>query len=186
MRHITTPVTVSDIRELVRGDQVLLSGRLYTARDAAHKRLLDRIAAGKKLPVNLDGQFLYYTGPSPAQRGEVIGSAGPTTSSRMDAYTPDLIAASGLRGLIGKGNRTPLVVEALRRHGCVYFAATGGAGSLLGGCIRKAGIVCYEDLGPEAVYELEVVNFPLVVAIDTNGGNCYVDGPAEWKSKNTH
>lgn len=181
MNRLTTPVSLDDVTCLSRGEPLLLSGRLYTARDAAHKRLVELIDTGGKIPVDLDGQFLYYTGPSPARPGEVIGSAGPTTSSRMDRYTPQLLEATGLRGIIGKGNRGEEVVEALRKSGCVYCAATGGAGALLGRCIRNARVVCYEDLGPEAVYELEVVDFPLVVAIDLKGRNCYVDGPDQWR-----
>ncbi len=180
MHTLTTPVDPSQIRSLIRGDQVLLNGIVYTARDAAHKRLIELIDDGKPLPIDLSGQILYYTGPTPPKPGEVIGSAGPTTSSRMDRYTPQLIAAGGLRGIIGKGNRGKEAIDSFRKHGCIYFAATGGAGALLGECIKKARVICYEDLGPEAIYELEVVDFPLIVAIDTMGGNMYVDGPGEW------
>ncbi|MBN1578569.1 MAG: fumarate hydratase C-terminal domain-containing protein [Chitinispirillaceae bacterium] len=183
MCSLTIPVASSEILSLENGEQVLLTGKLYTARDAAHKRLIELIDTNNPPPVDLKGQFLYYTGPTPPKPGEVIGSAGPTTSSRMDGYTPKLIAASGLRGIIGKGNRGFAVIEALKKHGCVYFAATGGAGALLGKCVTKARVVCYEDLGPEAIYELEVVDFPAVVAIDVRGGNMYVDGPEEWRER---
>ena len=181
MTHLQTPVEISKTKTLKAGEQLLLSGTIYTARDAAHKRLIELLNSGKKLPVDLQGQFLYYTGPSPAKPGDVIGSAGPTTSSRMDKYTPQLLAASGLRGIIGKGGRSDAVVEALRQYDCLYCAATGGAGALLGSCITSASVVCYDDLGPEAIFKMTVENFPLIVAIDTCGGNMYTDGPARFK-----
>ena len=181
MIALASPVDDSRISRLNHGDAVLLSGRIYTARDAAHKRFSELLKNGKPLPVDLKGQFLYYTGPTPPKPGDVIGSAGPTTSSRMDRYTPDLIAAAGLRGIIGKGNRSQAVIDSFVRFGCVYCAATGGAGALLGQCIKSARVVCYEDLGAEAVYELEVVDFPLIVAVDVRGGNQYVEGPVQWK-----
>jgi len=180
-KSLMVPLSDDDRAHLRCGEQCLLTGMLYTARDAAHKRFADALAAGKSLPVNLSGQILYYTGPTPPRPGMVIGSAGPTTSSRMDRYTPSLIEKTGLAGIIGKGNRGSDVIEAFKRFRCCYFAATGGAGALLGSCIRKARVVCYRDLGPEAVFELEVVDFPVTVAIDTLGGNCYVDGPAAWR-----
>ena len=181
MVSLKTPISHSTILSLVCGDQVVLSGKLYTARDAAHKRFMECIDKGMSLPVDLSGQIVYYTGPTPPKPGEAIGSAGPTTSSRMDRYTPRLIASCGLRGIIGKGNRSPEVITALQENGCVYFAATGGAGALLGERIKKACVVCYEDLGPEAVFELEVVDFPLIVAIDAKGTSCYVNGPQTWR-----
>jgi len=180
MIHLQTPIEISELKTLKAGEQLLLSGIIYTARDAAHKRLVDLLDSGKELPVDLKGQFLYYTGPSPAKPGDVIGSAGPTTSSRMDKYTPQLLAATGLRGIIGKGGRGDAVVEALRQYDCLYCAATGGAGALLGSCIKSAQVLCYEDLGPEAIFELTVENFPLIVAIDTIGGNMFTDGPARF------
>jgi fumarate hydratase subunit beta len=183
VHHLTTPVPLPQLLQLKSGDQALISGKIYTARDAAHKRLIALIDSGSPLPVDLSEQLLYYTGPTPPKPGEAIGSAGPTTSSRMDVYTPKLLAATGLRGIIGKGNRGPAVIESLKQHQCVYFAATGGAGALLSRCIRKSRIVCYNDLGPEAVYELEVVDFPVVVAIDTTGGNVYVEGPGQWRDR---
>ena len=181
MHSLKTPIDDSIIKSLFTGDQVTITGKLYTARDAAHKRLIELIETEKPLPVDLKGQILYYTGPTPPKPGMAIGSAGPTTSSRMDRYTPKLISASGLRGIIGKGNRGPEVIEALRIFNCVYFAATGGAGALLGKRIKKARVVCWEDLGPEAIYELVVEDFPAVVAIDVRGRNMYVEGPAEWR-----
>lgn len=181
MRRLSIPADALTVRSLSSGERLLLTGTLYTARDAAHRRLAELIDRGEPLPVDLKDGFLYYTGPTPARRGFAIGSAGPTTSSRMDPYTPELLAASGLRGIIGKGNRSKEVIAALREYGCVYCAATGGAGALLGQCIKKARVVCWEELGPEAIYELEVVDFPVIVAIDTSGSNAYVDGPAAWK-----
>lgn len=183
MHALSTPLNETTVRSLIQGDTIQLTGTLFTGRDAAHKRFMELLAARKPLPVDLEGQLLYYTGPSPARPGEVIGSAGPTTASRMDKYTPQLIAATGLRGIIGKGNRGNTVVDALVKHSCVYFAATGGAGALLGRCIKKARVVCYEDLGAEAVFELEVVDFPLTVAIDTLGGNRFIKGPEEWRGR---
>lgn len=180
-KKIELPLSGDESSAMVCGDQVLLNGIVYTARDAAHKRFTEALADGRPLPVDLKGKMLYYAGPTPARPGMPIGSAGPTTSSRMDRFTPVLIRETGLAGIIGKGNRSDEVVAALKMYGCVYFAATGGAGALLGNCIRSARVVCYEDLGPEAVYELEVVDFPVTVAIDTRGGNCYLSGPAQWK-----
>jgi len=172
-KEITTPLTENIVKSLTAGDEVLISGTIYTARDAAHKRLSHLIAENKELPVNLDGQIVYYTGPTPAQPGKVIGSAGPTTSGRMDRYTPDLITYSGLRGIIGKSNRSPEVIKAFKDHGCVYFVAIGGAGALLSKCITSSEIVCYEDLGAEAIYKLTVNSFPVIVAIDCSGNNLY-------------
>jgi fumarate hydratase subunit beta len=180
MTKILTPVDTASITSLKAGEQLFLSGKLYTARDAAHKRLIALLDEGKKLPVDFSGQFLYYTGPSPARPGGIIGSAGPTTSYRMDRYTPQLLAESGLRGIIGKGGRGLEVAEALKKNKCIYCAATGGAGALLGACITSARIVCYEDLGPEAIRELTVENLPLIVAIDIHGGNMYLEGPARF------
>ena len=154
---------------------MLLSGPLYTARDAAHQRLCRCLQEGKPLPVELAGETIYYVGPSPAKPGEVIGSAGPTTSYRMDPYTPPLLAL-GLKGMIGKGRRSAEVVQAIREHGAVYFAAIGGAGALLARCVKKAEVVAYEDLGAEAIRRMEVVDFPVTVVIDTLGQNLYEAG----------
>ncbi len=180
MHYLTTPLGEHEISSLSCGEQVKISGKIYTARDAAHKRFTDLIDKGCSLPVDLKGQIIYYCGPTPPPPGMTIGSAGPTTSSRMDPYTPKLIAYSGIKGIIGKGNRGKNVVDALIKHRCVYFAATGGAGALLSKCIKKARIVCWEELGTEAVYELEVVDFPVFVAIDSDGKNIYIDGPETW------
>lgn len=170
---ISTPFNEKTARSLKAGDAVRMSGVLYTGRDAAHKRFCDCIIRGETLPVSLQGQTIYYTGPAPAKPGAVIGSAGPTTSGRMDAYTPMLIEKAGLTGMIGKGNRGPEVVEAMKKHGCVYFAAVGGAGALLAHCIKKAEVVCWPGLGPEAVHKLEVENMPAIVAIDCDGNSLY-------------
>lgn len=179
MKKIRLPLEIEDVETLRAGDEVTLSGTLYTARDAAHKRLCELIATGAPLPIVLEGAVLYFVGPTPAQPGKPVGSAGPTTSSRMDAFSPTLVA-HGLRGMIGKGNRCAEVIEAMRQHGCVYFAATGGAGALLAQRIRSSEVVAWEDLGTEAIRRLEVVDFPAVVAIDREGNNLYESGPAAW------
>ena len=181
MIQLTTPITQAQLASLNAGDQILLSGTVYTARDAAHKRFEQCLAEKKELPVDLRGQILYYTGPSPAPPGRVIGSAGPTTSSRMDKYTPDLLASTGLAGMIGKGNRTAPVIEAITKSGAVYFAAVGGAGALLSKHITSSEIICYGDLGAEAVHKLTVKDFPLIVAIDSRGVNLYRKGPDEYR-----
>lgn len=170
---ITTPLQPAIVESLRAGDEVLISGQIFTARDAAHKRLTELIENRTPLPVNLTNQIVYYTGPTPAQPGKVIGSAGPTTSSRMDPYTPTLIKSGGIRGIIGKGNRSPEVKKALIDFGCTYFVAIGGAGALLSKCITSSEIICYEDLGAEAIYKLTVKDFPVIVAIDTEGNSVY-------------
>ncbi|MBR6825656.1 MAG: Fe-S-containing hydro-lyase [Oscillospiraceae bacterium] len=172
---LTAPITVEEARKLRAGDSVLLSGTIYTARDAAHKRLCELVAEGKELPFPIQDAVIYFVGPTPAKEGQAIGSAGPTTSYRMDAYSPTLIA-QGLTGMIGKGKRGPEVVEAMKEHGAVYFGAIGGCGALLSNCIKKAEIVCYEDLGAEAIRRLEVEDFPVVVIIDSEGNNLYEEG----------
>jgi fumarate hydratase subunit beta len=171
---IQTPLTQALAVSLRVGQQVTISGVLYTGRDAAHKRFAEALAKGDPLPVDLNGQILYYVGPSPAKPGQVIGSAGPTTASRMDSYTPALLAL-GLRGMIGKGKRNEIVREALQKHGAVYFGAIGGLGVLLAKCIKKSEVVAYADLGAEAVYRLEVEDFPAVVLCDAHGGDLYSD-----------
>jgi len=173
--RLQTPLTDEDIVKLYAGDRILLSGVLYTGRDAAHKRLFELLQAGKPLPLDLRGQVIYYVGPTPAKPGAVIGSAGPTTSGRMDAYAPVLIA-HGLKGMIGKGSRGQSVLDALKKHRAVYFGATGGAGALLAQRIKKAEIIAYDDLGPEAIHRLEVEDFPVVVINDAYGGDLYADG----------
>ena len=172
---LTAPLSVEEARKLRAGDSVLLSGVIYTARDAAHKRLCELVAEGKELPFPVKDSIIYFVGPTPAKEGQTIGSAGPTTSYRMDAYSPTLIA-QGQTGMIGKGKRGPEVVAAMKEHGAVYFGAIGGCGALLSNCIKKAEIVCYEDLGAEAIRRLEVEDFPVVVIIDSEGNNLYESG----------
>jgi len=182
----STPFTDDLVRLLKAGDHVLITGTLYTARDAAHKRLVDLIRSGKPLPVNLDGQIVYYCGPTPPRPGAVIGSAGPTTSGRMDGFTPVLLEKTNIKGMIGKGDRSPEVIDAMKKTCAVYFAAIGGAGALLSTFIKKSELVCWGDLGAEAIYRLTVEKFPVVVAIDCEGNNVYVDGPAAFKTAQAH
>lgn len=170
---LRAPFTENDIRELSAGDQVSLCGTVYTGRDAAHKRLVAMLDKGEILPVNLNGQAIYFVGPCPAPPGRPIGSAGPTTSGRMDSYSPRIIAECGLRAMIGKGDRSQAVKDAMEKSGCVYFAATGGAGALIAKAIVSAEVVAFDDLGPEAIYKLELDNLPLVVAIDAKGNSLY-------------
>ena len=179
--RLTTPLSAKDVQALRAGDRVLLSGTVYTARDAAHARLIALLNEGKPLPFAVEGQVIYYVGPTPPRPGEPIGSAGPTTSGRMDSYTPALLAA-GLRGMIGKGGRSAEVREAMVRHKAVYFGATGGAGALLARRIRSAEVVAWEDLGPEAVRKLVVEDFPLVVIDDAFGNDLYEEGAARYRS----
>lgn len=180
-KRITTPLTQEKLKDLKAGDSVLLSGYIYTARDAAHKRLVDLLKEGKELPIDVKDQVIYYVGPTPAKEGQPIGSAGPTTSYRMDAYAPALIE-QGLTGMIGKGIRGPEVVEAMKKHGAVYFAAIGGAAALTGKRVKTAEIVTYEDLGAEAIRKLYVEDFPIVVVIDSEGNNYYEIGQKEYLS----
>ncbi len=180
---IKTPLTKSDINKLKAGDSCLISGVIYTARDAAHKRLCELIKQGKELPFDLTNTIIYFVGPTPAKPGQIIGSAGPTTSYRMDAYSPTLIEL-GITGMIGKGNRGEEVINAMAKHGAVYFGAIGGCGALIGDCIKKAEVVAFGDLGAEAVFRLQVENFPVRVVIDTKGNNLYKTGREEYlKSK---
>ncbi len=172
---ITTPLSREQARSLKAGDSCLISGVIYTARDAAHKRLCELAAQGKELPLEIRDAVIYYVGPTPARPGEAIGSAGPTTSYRMDAYSPLLISL-GETGMIGKGKRGPEVIQAMKDHGAVYFGAIGGCGALLSQCIKKAEIIAYEDLGAEAIRRLEVENFPVIVVIDSQGNNLYETG----------
>ena len=176
---ITTPLTQEAVRNLKAGDSVLISGVIYTARDAAHKRLCELVAQGKELPLDVKDAIIYFVGPTPAKEGQAIGSAGPTTSYRMDAYSPTLIA-EGLTGMIGKGKRGPEVIAAMREHGAVYFGAIGGCGALLSKCIKKAEVIAYEDLGAEAIRRLEVEDFPAIVIIDSEGNNLYETGRAAY------
>ena len=179
MKKIQTPFTREDARSLKAGDTCLITGVIYTARDAAHKRLCELAAQGRELPVDMKDAVIYFVGPTPAMPGQAIGSAGPTTSYRMDAYSPTLIAL-GQTGMIGKGKRGPEVIAAMKEHGAVYFGATGGCGALLSKCIKKAEIVAYEDLGAEAIRRLEVEDFPVTVIIDSEGNNLYETGRAEY------
>jgi len=180
-KPLTTPLDDQHIASLRAGDEVALSGVIYTARDAVHKRFMALLKNGTKLPLDLSGQVLYYCGPTPAKPGRLIGSAGPTTSSRMDVYTPDLLAATRLRGMIGKGERNAAVIDAMRQWGCVYFATVGGAGALIARSVVTASCVCYDDLGPEAVYRLEVREMPLIVAIDSVGNDLYAIGRNQYR-----
>ncbi|SHJ48708.1 fumarate hydratase subunit beta [Clostridium amylolyticum] len=178
-KRITTPMKDEDVKELKAGDSVLISGTIYTARDAAHKRLIELVDSGKELPFDIEGSIIYYVGPTPAKPGMVIGSAGPTTSYRMDPYAPKLLDL-GLKGMIGKGERNEEVVEAIIRNQGVYFAAIGGAGALIGKSIEEAEIVAYEDLGAEAIRKMEVKDFPVVVVIDSEGNNLYEIGQKQY------
>ena len=179
---ITTPLDPRAIEKLKAGDQVSITGVIYTARDSAHKRLTEALDRGEKLPLDLNGQTVYYMGPSPAKPGQVIGAAGPTTSGRMDSYAPRLMAA-GLKGMIGKGSRSQEVKEAIKKHKAIYFAAIGGAGALIARAIKKAEVVAYEDLGAEAIMRLEVENFPAIVVNDAHGGDLYQEGKAKYSKK---
>ena len=179
-KNIKLPLTEKVLAELRAGDNVLLSGVIYTARDAAHKRIVEALDKGQPLPFDIAGQTIYYMGPAPAKPGKVIGSAGPTTSYRMDGYAPRLIEA-GLKGMIGKGQRTQPVLEAIKKNKAIYFGAIGGAGALLSQRIKKAEVIAYEDLGPEAVRQLEVEDFPVTVINDIYGGDLYQQGKASYK-----
>lgn len=177
--HITTPVTVADLAPIRAGDTVLLSGTVYTARDAAHERLCRLLESGGALPFPLPGSAVYYVGPTPERPGQVIGAAGPTTSGRMDAYTPALLDR-GLKIMIGKGARSAAVTEAIMRNGAVYLGAMGGAGAVMAASVRSVRLICWEDLGCEAVRELTVQNMPLTVIIDTLGNDLYSLGPKAY------
>lgn len=182
VKNITAPLTDEKINSLKSGDEVLLSGTVYTGRDAAHKRMIALIEKGEPLPFDIRGQIIYYVGPCPAPEGKIIGSAGPTTSGRMDAYAPHLISL-GLKGMIGKGLRDDNVVEAIKKHGAIYFGAIGGAGALISSCIKKQEIIAFEDLGTEAIRKLEVKNLPCVVIIDATGNDMYKEGRRKYEIK---
>lgn len=173
-KHITLPVTDADIENISAGDKVFLTGELLVARDAAHKRLFEAMQKDEALPVDIKGETVYYMGPSPAREGQVIGSAGPTTSTRMDKYTPALLNA-GLKAMIGKGRRSEEVIAAMKENHAVYFAAVGGCGALLSKCIVSSEVLCYDDLGTEAIRRIRVENFPCVAAIDCKGNNLYAE-----------
>lgn len=180
--HLTTPLSEETTRQLKAGDIVYLSGVIYTARDAAHKRLVDLIEAGQELPFDLEGSVIYFVGPTPPKPGDPIGSAGPTTSYRMDSYSPTLLK-HGSKGMIGKGKRNQAVKDACVEYGGIYFGATGGAGALLGKQIKSAEVIAYEELGPEAIRKLEVVDFPVTVINDTYGADLYQAGRDQYEVK---
>lgn len=171
-KHIKTPLTMQKVEELHAGDYVYITGTIYTARDAAHKRMYETMQEGGSIPIDLTDNIIYYLGPTPAREGQVIGSAGPTTSSRMDKYTP-LMLDNGLKGMIGKGKRNKEVIDSMIKNKAVYFAAVGGAGALLSKKIKASKVIAYDDLGTEAIRELYVEEFPVIVVIDTEGNNLY-------------
>ena len=178
-RHLNIPLTDDEIKLLRSGDMLYLTGTIYTARDAAHKRMYETLQAGGELPYDIEGSFVYYLGPTPARPGQVIGSAGPTTSSRMDKYTP-LLLAKGLKGMIGKGKRSPEVLKAIQENGAVYCAAIGGLGALLSKRIVESEVIAYDDLGTEAIRKMKVEDLPVVVIIDTEGNNLYETAPKQF------
>ena len=179
-KHITTPINEEITKELKAGDYIYISGTIYTARDAAHNRMFQSMNKGEEPPFSLENNIVYYLGPSPAKEGQIIGSAGPTTSSRMDKYTP-LLLNHGLKGMIGKGKRSREVIDSIKKNHAVYFAAVGGAGALLSKCIKKAEVIAYDDLGTEAIRKLEVENLPVIVVIDSNGNNLYETAIESYK-----
>jgi len=179
---ITAPLDEATVKCLKAGDNVLITGVLYTARDAAHKRLVEALDRGEDPPFNLKGQVIYYTGPAPARPGQVIGSAGPTTSGRMDTYAPRLMQ-KGIRGMIGKGHRSDEIKDALKEYKAVYFAVVGGAGALISKTILKSEVIAYQDLGAESIRRLEVVDFPVTVINDIHGGDLYLEGRSHWSGK---
>ena len=181
MKHfITTPLTDEAARQLKAGDTVSITGVIYSARDAAHKRMIEALERGEKLPLPIEGAILYYLGPTPAPEGRAIGSAGPTTASRMDKYTPQLLAL-GLKGMVAKGRRSEAVKTAIRENGAVYMAAIGGAGALLSKCIKEAEVIAYDDLGPEAIRRMRVEDFPAVVIVDSEGNDLYETAAAAYE-----
>ena len=181
-RRVSTPLNEDVVQQLRSGDKVLINGTIYTGRDAAHKRLVALLEKGEALPFDIQGQIIYFVGPTPARPGKPVGSAGPTTSYRMDAYSPQLIA-QGLKGMIGKGARSPEVIEAMKKYKCVYMVAVGGAGALIAQSIKKSEIIAYEDLGPEAVRRMEVEDFPAVVVNDILGNDLYREGVEKYRKE---
>jgi fumarate hydratase subunit beta len=179
VKNITTPLTDEVLKDLKIGDKVSITGVIYSARDAAHKKLVELIEAGKELPFDMVGQAVYFVGPTPAKPGHAIGAAGPTTSGRMDAYSPILLA-NGLKGMIGKGPRSDSVKDAMKKHVAVYFAAVGGAGALISKSITKVDVIAYPELGAEAIRRMEVKDFPAIVAIDASGNDLYEKGKKEY------
>ena len=180
-KHISLPIDKETISELHSGDYLYLTGTIYTARDAAHKRMYESIGRNEELPFDISGNFIYYLGPTPAKPGMVIGSAGPTTSSRMDKYTPELLSR-GLSGMIGKGKRSKAVIDSIVENGAVYMAAVGGAGALLSKCIKNSEVIAYDDLGTEAIRKLYVENLPVIVIVDSHGNNLYESAVEDFLS----
>ena len=178
--RIQTPLTEEQSRKLKAGDMVLISGKIYSARDAAHKVMTEALARGEELPIDWHDKIVYYLGPSPAKPGDPIGSAGPTTSGRMDAYTPTMLD-QGIKGMIAKGSRKPVVIESMKKNGVTYFAAVGGAAALIAKSIKKYDVIAYADLGPEALAELTVEDFPAIVVIDSEGNDFYEIGQAPYR-----
>jgi hydro-lyases, Fe-S type, tartrate/fumarate subfamily, beta region len=177
--HITTPLSDDTVERLIAGDRVYITGTIYTARDAAHERMMELIEKGEPLPFDVKGQVIYYAGPTPPRPGRVIGSVGPTTSGRMDSYTPTMLDM-GLKGMVGKGERSKDVIESMVKNRAVYMVAVGGAGAKIARCVKRSSIIAFKDLGPEAVYMLEVENFPAIVAIDCYGNNQYEMGIKQY------
>ena len=180
MKILKPPLKREDVEALEAGDKVLITGTIYTGRDAAHKRLVDLLDGNKPLPFDVNGSVIFYVGPTPSPPGRPIGAAGPTTSYRMDAYAPRLIE-KGLRGMIGKGPRSQEVKDAMKKYGCVYLGATGGAGALMAQAVKKAEVIAFDDLGPEAIRKLEVVDFPVIVINDTKGNDLYIENVKKYK-----
>lgn len=180
IKQLTTPLTLEQIKDLKAGDQVSITGVIYSARDAAHKNMVDALKENKPLPIDVTNQIIYYAGPTPAKPGKAIGSCGPTTSGRMDAYSPALME-HGLKGMIGKGPRSKEVIESMKKNGAVYFAAIGGAAALIADTIKKVDIVAYPELGPEAIRRMEVENYPCIVAIDSKGNDLYEMGVKQYR-----
>lgn len=180
IKKLTTPLTYDQIKDLKAGDQVSITGIIYSARDAAHKNMVDALKENQPLPIDVEGQIIYYAGPTPAKPGKVIGSCGPTTSGRMDAYSPQMME-QGLKGMIGKGPRSKEVIESMKKNGAVYFAAIGGAAALIADTIKKVDIVAYEELGPEAIRCMEVNDYPCIVAVDSKGNDLYEIGVEKYR-----
>ncbi|PKM93796.1 MAG: fumarate hydratase [Firmicutes bacterium HGW-Firmicutes-1] len=178
---LTTPLTKEKVQGLKSGDKVLITGTIYTLRDAGHKKMIEQINNGDTLPINIKDNIIYYAGPSPAKPGQVIGSAGPTTSYRMDDYTPTLLDL-GLKGMIGKGDRNEAVIQSMKKNTCVYFAAVGGAAALIANTIKNCEVIAYEELGTESLKKLEVEDFPVIVVIDCNGNNLYKSERAKYRA----
>lgn len=181
-KYIETPLTKDKVKEIQAGDYVYLTGTIYTARDAAHKRMTEELAQGKTLPFDMENQIIYYLGPTPNREGQVIGSAGPTTSSRMDKYAPILLD-KGLTGMIGKGKRNEAVISSMKKNTAVYFAAVGGAGALLSQCIKESEIIAYDDLGTEAIRKLYVEKLPVITVIDCQGNNLYETAAEKFRTE---